>query len=171
MERYVCKVASIEEVLDKMDYEISIHPGDKRWEIWKAMAEKFLKEGKRICYVGILEGKIICETTAIISKDAAQNSEGLIDKETAYLSAFRTNKEYRGKGYFSKLYKFMEEDLKSRGYRKLTLGVEPKEKENKEIYKHLGFNKFVKEDYVEDPVIDETSETEKVLVHYYLKEI
>ena len=38
-----------------------------------------------------------------------------------YLSAFRTRKEYQGKGYFSKLYKFMEDDLKSRGYTTLVV--------------------------------------------------
>jgi len=32
----------------------------------------------------------------------------------AYLAAFRTNKEYEGKGFFSKLYKFMENDLKEK---------------------------------------------------------
>ena len=41
-----------------------------------------------------------------------QNKENLIGDKKAYLTAFRTNKEYEGEGYFSKLYKFMEKDLK-----------------------------------------------------------
>lgn len=170
-EKYRCKIASIDEVLAKMDYEISINPSDKRWELWKKEAKKFCEQGKRICYIGVLEGQIICEATAAISKDAAQNSEGLIDENTTYLFAFRTKEEYRGKGYFSKLYQFMEEDLKNRGYTKFTLGVEPKEVQNLEIYQHFGFQKFIKEAYEEEPAVDETSEPEKVLVHYYLKEV
>lgn len=170
MENYVCKIASIEEIMEKMDYEISIHPDDKRWEIWKEEARSFVEEKKRICYIGVLKGKIICEANIAISKDAAQNSEDLIDENTAYLFAFRTNEEYRGKGYFSKLYQFMEKDLKNRGYTRFTLGVEPKDVENLEIYKHFGFKKFIKEAYEEEPAINETSEPEKVLVHYYLKE-
>ena len=41
-----------------------------------------------------------------------QNKDNLVGNNKAYLTVFRTNKEYENKGYFSKLYKFMEEDLK-----------------------------------------------------------
>ncbi len=170
-QKYKCKIASMEEVVAKMDYEISMHPDDKRWKLWKEEAKSFLEKQKRICYIGILEKTIICEATVALSEDAAQNLEDLIDDNTVYLFAFRTNEEYRNKGYFSKLYKFMEEDLKNRGYTRFILGVEPTETENLEIYKHFGFRKFVKEAYEKEPVIDEKTEPEKVLVHYYLKEI
>lgn len=52
----------------------------------------------------------------------------------AYLAAFRTNKEYEGKGYFSKLFKFAENNLKERGYKELSLGVGPEVVRNMEIY-------------------------------------
>ena len=65
----------------------------------------------------------------------------------------------------------MEADLKSRGYTRFTLGVEPKETQNLEIYKHLGFVHFIKEAYEEEPTVVEGIKPEKVLVHYYLKEI
>ena len=171
MKNYKCKIATMEEILEKMDYEISVHPKDDRWKEWKKEAKKFFKEGKRICYVGLLEKKIICEITAAIHKEAAQNSEELIDEITAYLFAFRTNERERGKGYFSKLYRFVEEDLRKRGYKKLTLGVEPEEKQNLEIYQHLGFTKFIKEDYEEEPAKNKNGKPQKVLVHYYLKEL
>lgn len=103
LKEYICKIANIDEVIAKMEYEVSIHPKDNRWKVWRDEAKKFFKDGKRICYIGILGGVVICEATAALSKNAAQNSEGLIDDHTAYLFAFRTNKEYRGKGYFSKL--------------------------------------------------------------------
>ena len=82
--------------------------------------------------------------TKICSNKNPINSDKLVDDTTAYLTAFRTNKEYEGKGYFSKLYKFMEEDLKNKGYTLLTLGVEPEEIRNKEIYKHYGFVEHIK---------------------------
>ncbi len=93
----------------------------------------------------MLNHTTIYEATAAISKNVAQNSEGLIDKDITYLFAFRTNEEYRRKGYFSKLYKFIEEDLVKRGYKKLKLGVEHKNTQNLEIYNHLGFTRFRKE--------------------------
>ena len=74
-----------------------------------------------------------------------QNAEGLVDKRTAYLTGFRTISEYQGKGYFSKLFKFMIEDLKNRGYEKVTIGVEPNESKNKEIYFKYGFNEHIKD--------------------------
>ena len=38
----------------------------------------------------------------------------------------------------------MIEDLKNRGYKKATLGVEPEEEKNKAIYFKYGFNKYIK---------------------------
>lgn len=62
----------------------------------------------------------------------------------AYLAAFRTNKEYEGQGYFSKLYNYVENDLKQRGYKELSLGVGPEEVRNIEIYFHLGYRTYIK---------------------------
>ena len=129
----------------KWDYEIA-HAGEDKnnWIIWKKSSIEHMLEGKAIPYYGFLDGKIISEATAILDGSIAQNSEGLVDKKTAYLSAFRTISEYQGKGYFSKLFKFVLEDLKNRGYEKVTLGVEPEETENKEIYFHYGFADHIK---------------------------
>lgn len=145
MPNYICKIANLDEMHEKWNYEISKAINDKdNWCIWKAENIKNFQNGKIIPYYGILDGKIICEATAALNSDVVQNSEGLVNDTTVYLSAFRTNKEYEGKGYFSKLYKFMEEDLKNRGYTLLTLGVEPEEIRNYQIYSHLGFNEFIK---------------------------
>lgn len=51
----------------------------------------------------------------------------------------------------------MIDDLKNRGYEKVTLGVEPNETENLKIYQYLGFNEFIKssqETYPDGTVID-----------------
>ena len=39
----------------------------------------------------------------------------------------------------------MIEGLKNRGYEKVTLGVEPEEMKNKEIYFKYGFNEHIKD--------------------------
>lgn len=80
---------------------------------------------------------MICEATAVLNPGFEQAC-GKPD-HTVELCAFRTNKEYRGKGYFSKLMIFLQEDLKKKGYTKAVVGVEPKEKRNREIYRHWGF--------------------------------
>ena len=144
MKNYICKIATIEEMNKKWDYEISVATKKGNWIIWKEQNIKNYKNGKIIPYYGIINDQIICEATAVLTSDIVQNSNKLVDDTTAYLTAFRTNKEYEWKGYFSILYKFMEEDLKNKGYTVLTLGVEPEEIRNKEIYKHYGFVEHIK---------------------------
>ncbi len=148
----------------KWDYEIEHATDDKdNWIIWKKDNIERFKKGLIIPYYGLLDGKIICECTAALSPSIVLNSENLVDEKTAYLTAFRTISEYQGQGYFSKLFKFMIEDLKNRGYERVTLGVEPKEKKNKEIYFKYGFNEHIrnsKEVYPDGTEID---------VEYYRK--
>lgn len=156
MKKYICKIATIDEVEAKWNYEIKKHKSPN-WKAWKSEAIERVKSGQSIAYYGILNGKIICETTALLDESVVQNSKGLVNDKTAYLCAFRTVEKYQGKGYFSKLFRFMIDDLKSRGYKKVTLGVEPKETENLKIYQHLGFNEWIKsaqEIYPDGTVID-----------------
>lgn len=146
MDNYVCKIATLEEMNIKWNYEIDHAEEDKNnWIIWKKENIDRFKKGLIIPYYGLLNGQIICECTAMINSSVVQNAKGLVDDKTAYLSAFRTILEYQGQGYFSKLFKYMLEDLKNKGYKKVTLGVEPEEKKNKEIYFKYGFNEHIKD--------------------------
>lgn len=145
MDNYVCKIATLDEVKTREQFLIDTHEEDKmNWIKWGNERIKYFTEGKIVIYYGILKGEIICEATANLDKSVDADSHGLIDEHTAYLSAFRTNKQYEGKGYFSKLYKFMENDLMNKGYTLLTLGVEPDEVRNNEIYQHYGFTEKIK---------------------------
>ena len=166
MSNYVCKIATIEEMNIKWDYEINRAIDDKsNWITWKKDNIERFKKGYIIPYYGLLDGKIICECTAALNKSIVQNSESLVDKKTAYLMAFRTIEEYQGQGYFSKLFKYMLEDLKSKGYERVTLGVEPEEENNKAIYNKYGFIEHIKNGKEVYP--DGTS----VEVEYYGKSI
>ena len=141
---YICKIATIDEMNIKWDYEINQKKDKTNWMLWKKENIANYQNGHIIPYYGILNGKIICECTAILEPSIIHNGEDLINAETVYLSAFRTIPEYQGKGYFSKLFKYMIKDLKEKGYTKATLGVEPTEIKNKAIYSHYGFNKYIK---------------------------
>ena len=172
MNEYICKVATLEEIVKRCDYLIEIHPGNKLWENVKYNTINGFNNGSKIVYIGILNGEIICEATAYIKAEAfigdIQNTDNLISDEMAYLCSFRTNKEYQGQGYFSKLYKFLEQDLKSKGYKELSLGVEPKEIRNVNMYKKLGFTNLIKSvvEYINFDKIDEGVE-----VDFYYKKI
>lgn len=146
MNKYVCKIATIEEMNRKWDYEINKAVDDKNnWIKWKKDNIERLQKGLIIPYYGLLNDEIICECTAAIDPTIVQNSDSLVDSKTAYLFAFRTSKEYQGKGYFSILFKFMINDLVSRGYERVTLGVEPEEEKNKAIYFKYGFTEHIKD--------------------------
>ena len=161
---YICKIASLDEMEQKWEEEIAKHPHSRsNWTVWMAQAISSAKSGASIPYYGILQGRIICEATAILCPDHAQNSAGLIDRRTAYLCAFRTAEAYRGQGYFSKLLDFLLNDLRLRGYARATLGVEPDEEKNRQIYRHFGFTEWIKEGWETYP--DGT----KIPVFYYGK--
>ena len=166
MNEFICKIATLEEVAAMMDFYIENDPDEREnWIKWKENALDNIRNNRTINYHGLLDGKVICEATAAINGELIQNSEGLIDDDTVYLLAFRTLPEYRDKGYFSKLFKFMINDLKERGYKKVTIGVEPDELRNKEIYKHYGFTEYIKT--ANETYPDGTT----ITVEYYRKEL
>lgn len=160
---FVCKIANREELQKRWDYLVESHPNNKnKWTEYMNYALKRYDEGSTISYLGYVNGKAICEATAYINNSAfigdIDEPSGLLSDTMAYLAAFRTDKEYEGKGYFSKLYNFMEKDLKNRGYKELSLGVGPEATRNIEIYFHLGFRNYIKtsiqyEDNEEDVII------------------
>lgn len=165
MKEYKCVIANKDMIIKKWDYEIQKHNNSMLWKSFKE--ESLSNMNTRTVYMGLLDGEIITECTAIISSDDKnmQNKDELIGNDMAYLTAFRTNKDYEGKGYFSKLYKFMENDLRNKEFKYLTLGVEPCEVRNMQIYFKWGFNNYIKSDYEVYP------DGERILVNYYRKDI
>lgn len=148
MNNYVCKVADRNELIERWKYLVEIHSVNNIWEKFRDNALNNFDNDNTISYVGILDGEIICEATAYINEDAfiddIDDYDDLLSDERCYLAAFRTNKEYEGNGYFSLLFDYLVDDLKSRGYNELCLGVSPKEVRNMEIYFHLGFRDYIK---------------------------
>ena len=63
--RYICKIASAEEMEQKWDYEIGIHAEKENWIAWKSEAIEGARSGRSVPYYGILDGTVICEATAI----------------------------------------------------------------------------------------------------------
>lgn len=167
MEEFICKIATISDIEKRWDSLIQNHPNNSNWPLWKNNTIQNNQNNYRISYYGYLDGVIITEATAIISPldTAILNTEGIISKEMAYLTAFRTDTKYQNKGYFSKLYKYMEQDLKSKGFTKLSLGVEPREVKNIQIYFKYGFINYIKTSTETYP------NNESIIVNYYYKDL
>ena len=171
---YCCKEASRNELIKRWEYLTSINPGNK-WIEFRKNALKHYDEKSTISYLGILNDEIICEATAVI-KDSAfigdiNEPSGLLSNSMCYLAAFRTNKEYEGKGYFRRLYDFVEKDLKERGYTELSLGVGPEAVRNMEIYFHLGFREYIKTVIQYEPSENDPAVQEEDVIIFYKKKI
>ena len=86
MDNYVCKIATLDEMNKKWDYEINNAGDDKsNWIIWKELHITNFNKKLIIPYYGLLGDEIICEATAALDKKVIQNGDGLIDNETVYL--------------------------------------------------------------------------------------
>lgn len=175
MENFICKVADLDELLRRWDYLVEIHPGDSAWEGYRELAIRNHRNGSAILYLGLLDGEIICEATAYVKSSAfdgdLSDSAGLLSDSMAYLAAFRTNQAFEGQGYFGRLYRFMEDDLRDRGYTALCLGVGPEAVRNLEIYFHLGFREYLKATFEPLPTRDALSEPEEELILFYRKRL
>ena len=165
------RIATSKEVAKQFNYLIDIHEGKEKemWKLWKENSVEQIKRGSVIPYYGFIGDEAICEAYAVIdTKYYKLNGDiylRLIDGSTAYLKAFRTRKEYRDQGYFSGLFRFMINDLKKRGYKHVTIGVDHEETKNKSIYKHWKFTEFIGK---EREIWTDSSEH---LVEYYLKDL
>lgn len=172
---YICKIATLDEIIKRMDYLIEIHPNNNLWIKAKENAIRGYKEKSKIMYIGLLNNEIICEATAYINELAfigdITNTENLLSKERAYLSAFRTNKEYENQGFFSKLYKYMEKDLNAKGYKELSLGVSPNEIRNIQIYFKYGFTNYIKTSIEYLPGPTKNSIPIEEIVNFYYKKL
>lgn len=158
MENYICKIASKDELIERWNYLIEIHPGNDEWVKYKENAIRNFDDNSTISYLGILDDKSICEITAYIKESAfigdIDDPKGLLTDKMSYLAAFRTDKEYEGKGYFKKLFNYVINDLKNKGYTEVCLGVGPEAIRNIQIYFHLGFKEYVKTVIQYDPEED-----------------
>lgn len=80
--QYSCKIATIDELEAKWDAQIK-RQKSLNWKIWKTQAVERVKNGQSIVYYGMLNGTAVCEATAMFDKNAVQNSDGLVDAQTA----------------------------------------------------------------------------------------
>jgi len=155
MSDYLCKLADRDELVCRWAHLVAIHPDDRVWEIFRENQLRNFDEGNILPFIGVLDGRIICEMTAYVKEAAFEGDisdpSGLLTEDMAYLAAFRTDREFENRGYFGRLYRFAEKELRSRGYTALCLGVGPEAVRNMEIYFHLGYREYIKTTLEHDP--------------------
>lgn len=74
-----------------------------------------------------------------------------------YFEAYRINENYQGKGLGQKLMEYVINDLKQKGFKEFTIGVEEDNEKAKHIYFKYGFTKAI--DYGKGDEFDPTEYT------------
>ena len=139
----------------KDNYEIKIADYDEAIKYVPKNIAAGINYGAVIIYYGYLNGEIISEGRAYLKpKGMASPDEDTLNDETACLSSFKTKEKYQNQGYFSRLYKFIIEDLKNRGIKYVSLGIYPNNERNMNMYSNWGFNEYIKSTVEDSENID-----------------
>ena len=161
------RIATMQELENWWDKEIKENVGDNSLVVWK---NNFIEEninGKRKTFFAFDSGKYVGQGTLLFeSKDKVMTGDG-----KAEIIKLEIEEEYRGKGVATEIYKALKFYAKSVGIKTLTIGVEPSEIRNMQIYFHWGFTKFLQcitENY---PPKNDSEEGEIVTVLCYSQNI
>lgn len=116
-----------------------------------------ISSGNAVFWTADIDGELIGELYAFLNLDDKDFADG---KDIAYLCAFRIKKEYRRKGLGSRMMESAFEDLKEKGFKRVTIGVNSDEPLNIKLYTRLGFREKVKDCYYDPCGLDENGNPE-----------
>ena len=111
------------------------------WIKYKSERLKELKNNETDTYIIDNNGIFIGEIT-VNYKSHDLELETIANKRV-YLQALRIDRQYQGHGFAQKLFEYIINDLKSKGYSEFTLGVEEDNYIAKHIYEKYGFNEAI----------------------------
>ena len=122
-----------------------------------------LADGNAVFWTVERDGALIGELYAFFDLEDKDFADG---KTTAYLCAFRIRKNFRGQGLGSRLMGTVLNDLRSRGFRRATIGVS--DARNERLYRRMGFTETVKDCYLDPCARDEAMQPERDDAGYLL---
>ncbi|HNT54291.1 MAG TPA: GNAT family N-acetyltransferase [Anaerolineaceae bacterium] len=103
--------------------------------IFEQAYDRMLKH-KAIIWLADFQGDIIGQVFIQLDCDRPELANG---SDRAYLYSFRVRPAYRGRGLGSRMVAVVENDLRQRGYRTLTLNVARDNPRAQQLYQRLGF--------------------------------
>jgi GNAT superfamily N-acetyltransferase len=169
------------ELLERLHNEaIMRHPGDNRYVVWK---EQYIREhvkGLIQTFIAFHYEKIIGEVTVVLSQDSKivkrRPELACANLDIVNINALKVEKAYEGQGVASDLMGMALKFAKDRHTNFVTIGVEPTEVRNLQIYQSWGFLEHAwsaVEAYPPKilPPAGEKAEQEVYLVVYYMRKI
>ncbi len=157
------RLATYKELNNWWDNAIKKHPDDNAYVVWKKSFVKENVNGKRKTFYAIDNGKIVGQCTLLLESE---------DKTmTGNNRALEIIPSYRNKGLATKIFNVIEQYAKNIKIKELTIGVEPSEIRNMQIYFHWGFTHYLQT--ITETYPPKNSETlgETIVVICYSKDI
>ena len=103
--------ATTEDLERIWDKDIAENTGDPRYPEWKTQFINANKRKKIITFVVVADGDPVGQATLVLLKDVIDSEiKGILcnDRDTAYISTVRIEKQFEAQGHISKLFKLME---------------------------------------------------------------
>ena len=163
----IIRPATIEELTKWWDNRISQSPNDNSWVVWKNIFIEENLNGKRKTFFAFEGDRFIGQCTLLFESE----EKVITGNYKAEINKLEIIKEERGKGLASKIYKVVKDYAKEQGMKTLTIGVEPCEIRNMQIYFHWGFTNYLQCITETYPPAHENVEGEVVTVLCYSQEI
>ena len=133
------RIATPQEIENWWNKKIEKQPNNLAYKKWKNAFVEENKKGNRKTFFVFENGEYIGQGTLLLKgNDAIMTGEG-----KAEIIKLEINKEHRGKGIATLIYKKIEKYAKQNGIKVLTIGVEPCEIRNMQIYFHWGITNYL----------------------------
>lgn len=162
------RIATIAELEAWWDAKIEKQPDNPAYKVWKNnFVQGNIKNERKTFFVFNDNNEYVGQGTLLLqSEDAVMTG-----KDKAEIIKLEINPQYRGKGIATKIYQAIEKYAKQNGIKTLTIGVEPCEIRNMQIYFHWGFTNFLKCTSETFPPTTPDGEGETIIVLCYSKQI
>lgn len=130
---YRCGLLKVEDVEQLKE----LCPRSTNWELRKRRLIQRLNSSVADVYVVYSHDKVVGELTVAYSSD--MDDERCISHQRVYIEAFRVRKDLRNQHYGTTLMNYVLNELYSRGFSEVTIGVEFTNERAKYIYDSFGF--------------------------------
>lgn len=134
------RTATIKELQDWWNSKIAENPEDNSWVVWKNRFIESNINGQYVTFFAFDNGKYAGQCTLILENEDTD----LTGNGKAEINKLELDKEHRGQGNATVIFDVVKQYAKKRNIKTLTIGVEPCEIRNMQIYFHWGFTKYLK---------------------------
>ena len=164
----IIRPATIEEITDWWDKKIEKNPNDNSLVVWKKRYVEENINGNRKTFFAFGDNcEFIGQCTLLFeSEDKVMTGNG-----KAEIIKLEIVESERGKGMATQIFNIVKKYAKEQGITTLTIGVEPCEIKNMQIYFHWGFANFLQCITETYPPVNNDVEGEKVVVLCYSQKI